>query len=202
MCIEANDKNSDNDSNEVDMTENADFDSLTNVDSNSNSHVASDNCFDLYLSNFAQLFLKLEFQFTISASTIEYIIAGEFNNHEQSQDIIKQNLKKRLVEQEITPEKINDIVTKVFQSDLFSKHKYFYYVPIAETIKAMYKDKSVLNDLSFTSNNSRESLLSDIDDGKAIRNNKLLNENPETLKIILYQDSFEVVNPIGAAKKT
>ncbi|KYQ53628.1 hypothetical protein ALC60_02135, partial [Trachymyrmex zeteki] len=33
------------------------------------------------------------------------------------------------------------------------------------------------------------------------KNNKFCQENPDALQIILYQDAFEIVNPIGAARK-
>src|SRR5947199_10115322 len=38
-------------------------------------------------------------------------------------------------------------------------------------------------------------------DGNVYKNNKFFKENPDALRIILYQDAFEIVNPIGAAKK-
>lgn len=42
---------------------------------------------------------------------------------------------------------------------------------------------------------------SDISDGKSFKSNQFFIENPEGLKLILYQDAFEVVNPLGSAKK-
>ncbi|CAB0035349.1 unnamed protein product, partial [Trichogramma brassicae] len=38
-------------------------------------------------------------------------------------------------------------------------------------------------------------------DGYVYKNNKFFKNNPNSLKIILYQDAFEIVNPIGPAKK-
>ena len=43
--------------------------------------------------------------------------------------------------------------------------------------------------------------MKDFTDGKVFRSNKFFQENKKCLQIILYQDSFEIVNPIGSAKK-
>lgn len=45
-------------------------------------------------------------------------------------------------------------------------------------------------------------IFKDLYDGKNFKCHQFFNENPESLKLILYQDSFEVVNPLGSAKKT
>lgn len=42
---------------------------------------------------------------------------------------------------------------------------------------------------------------SDIQSGNVIKNNNFLHGNKNTLQIILYQDAFEVYNPLGASKK-
>lgn len=41
----------------------------------------------------------------------------------------------------------------------------------------------------------------DIRDGQICKSNELFIENPGCLKLILYQDTFEIVNPLGSAKK-
>lgn len=43
--------------------------------------------------------------------------------------------------------------------------------------------------------------LKDFTDGFTFKNNDFFKTNPNSLKIILYQDAFEVANPIGSAKK-
>lgn len=42
---------------------------------------------------------------------------------------------------------------------------------------------------------------SDIHDGQIFKSNKFFIENPGCLKLILYQDAFEIANPLGSAKK-
>ena len=44
-------------------------------------------------------------------------------------------------------------------------------------------------------------LLKDFVDGTEFKTNEFFINNPESLKIILFQDGFEIVNPIGPARK-
>ncbi len=47
---------------------------------------------------------------------------------------------------------------------------------------------------------SPSDVLSDISDGQIFKNNDFFAQNPSCVKLILYQDAFEVVNPLGSAK--
>ncbi|KAK3884730.1 hypothetical protein Pcinc_011048 [Petrolisthes cinctipes] len=49
-----------------------------------------------------------------------------------------------------------------------------------------------------STNAASESKFSDCTDGSAFKNNALFNENANAIKIILYQDAFEVCNPLGS----
>lgn len=44
-------------------------------------------------------------------------------------------------------------------------------------------------------------VLCDINDGQKMKNNQFSIENPECLKLINYQDAFEIVSPFGSARK-
>ncbi len=48
---------------------------------------------------------------------------------------------------------------------------------------------------------SKTDVLSDSCDGKVFMSNTFFQENPSCLKLVLYQDAFEVVNPLGSVKK-
>lgn len=50
-------------------------------------------------------------------------------------------------------------------------------------------------------NESAPHILNDVCDGSVFQSNPLFSESGLTLKVILYQDTFEVVNPLGSAKK-
>lgn len=43
-------------------------------------------------------------------------------------------------------------------------------------------------------------VLTDVSDGQIFKSNDFFVQNPSSLKLVLYQDAFEVVNPLGSAK--
>lgn len=73
-------------------------------------------------------------------------------------------------------------------------------MPLKETIKQLYDNKSLSHKLVFDipKNNSR--ILEDFTDGSVFKNNPFFKDNPNAIQLLLYQDSFEIVNPIGSAK--
>ena len=85
------------------------------------------------------------------------------------------------------------------------KERYCVYVPIKKTLTSLFKqpsvriqhDKSVCNDTC----PPRNYVLEDIVHGTLYKENSLFKSNSGALSIILYQDAFEVVNPLGSAKK-
>ena len=44
-------------------------------------------------------------------------------------------------------------------------------------------------------------MLTDVTDGKVVKENKLFSKSLHNIKVLLYQDEFEVVNPLGSAIK-
>lgn len=83
--------------------------------------------------------------------------------------------------------------------------RYFQYVPIKETLKALFTQETVKEQYRQTKiklgliSDSGCDFLADVIDGKVIKDNGLLKEDPSSLSIVLYQDSFEVANPLGSA---
>jgi hypothetical protein len=81
------------------------------------------------------------------------------------------------------------------------KQKHFYYIPIMQSLQNLFSDKSVIKDYRASLRvNHPENELHDITDGSVFKHNTLFSSHPEALRIILYTDSFEVVNPLGSAK--
>lgn len=80
--------------------------------------------------------------------------------------------------------------------------KYAYYIPLAETLKSFLQSHLGRNAQSQQFGDSDGEVFRDLYDGQNFKFHKFFNENPESLKLILYQDSFEIVNPLGSAKKT
>ena len=73
--------------------------------------------------------------------------------------------------------------------------RYCEYVPIIETIQELLKDPSVKAQFNNPNCLRSDNVLRDSTDGSVARKNLLFSE------LILYQDSFEVVNPLGSAKQ-
>lgn len=74
------------------------------------------------------------------------------------------------------------------------------YIPIIETIQELMKDQSVKSQFE-NPIISTDGVLRDFMDGNIAKNNILFIQFNNAIKLILYQDSFEVVNPLGSAKR-
>lgn len=83
---------------------------------------------------------------------------------------------------------------------------FFYYVPILKTIETLLKLENVWKQCTTESRftNKDKNVFEDILDGyyntrnEFFKNNKLYDV---CVKIMLYQDSFEICNPLGASRK-
>lgn len=81
-----------------------------------------------------------------------------------------------------------------------NKKRFFHYVPLQDTLKYLFNNKSLGDKLSFDLPKSNSDVFKDFTDGSVFKNNPFFQENPDALKLRLYQDSFEIVNPLGSAK--
>ena len=75
----------------------------------------------------------------------------------------------------------------------------YMYGPLVQNLKALFTDATVKQ--QFLSVYQQTNLFKDFCDGLKVKNNPMFNSNDQTLKIVLYFDAFEVVNPLGSAKK-
>ena len=86
--------------------------------------------------------------------------------------------------------------------DRNGSHRFCKYVPITETLQALLSQKSVQMQLFQSLGKSFDgSLYRDFDDASVFLDNSFFTQNPSAFRIILYQDAFEVVNPLGSGKK-
>ena len=67
-----------------------------------------------------------------------------------------------------------------------------------ETIKSIYSDENLCPYLD-KSETSYDGVLNDFHEGEAFKMNPFFQENKNAIEVILYQDAFEIVNPIGPA---
>ncbi|XP_034237337.1 uncharacterized protein LOC117642850 [Thrips palmi] len=182
----------------------------------------------LLLDNLAQFFMKLEFQYLLPASTVLYIAKELQTLHEDTFNAISDKLRKKLSRENISPETTEMIVNEVF--DVHRKHlkalrteytrnkyyldnflyvnprkkrlkngNFFYYVSIIKTLKRIFKSKSYSVSLDPPSQ-SDPNVLKDFTDGKCYKDNPFFKDNEKSIKLILYQDAFELVHAIGPAK--
>lgn len=75
----------------------------------------------------------------------------------------------------------------------------FQYVSIYSTISNLLQDKTVQNQI-FSETSTTEGVFKDFKDGYLFKNNSLYEIEPQALQILLYQDCFEVCNPLGSSK--
>ncbi|EEC15671.1 hypothetical protein IscW_ISCW013181 [Ixodes scapularis] len=76
----------------------------------------------------------------------------------------------------------------------------FHYVPVKETLEAFLSDISVQKLLSRT-NDLEPGFLQDITDGKLYGESNFFIAGENTIQLLLFQDAFEVANPLGSARK-
>ncbi|KAL0148647.1 hypothetical protein M9458_055974, partial [Cirrhinus mrigala] len=82
------------------------------------------------------------------------------------------------------------------------KESFAQYIPIKQSLEALFCCKSVIEQHK----NSRSTIktndvLSDVWDGSNVDDNVLLKDDTDSLALILYEDAFEVANPLGSGKK-
>lgn len=78
--------------------------------------------------------------------------------------------------------------------------RFAYYVPVLNTLKNMLQS-GLMSSAPYDNAVSKPGVLCDCHDGKVFKSNTFFQENASCLKLILYQDAFEVVNPLGSAKR-
>ena len=84
-------------------------------------------------------------------------------------------------------------------SDGNMTQRFAYYIPVKQTLASLLESELWENAVSQQSCDSDAHVLCDIRDGKICQSDAFFTENPGCLKLIL--DAFEIVNPLGSAKK-
>ena len=86
--------------------------------------------------------------------------------------------------------------------DSNSRKRYLQYIPIHQTLQTLFEHESVKEQYHAThSQLSEHGIYRDVCDGSVFKENVFFNENPSALRLILYQDAFEVANPLGSGRK-
>lgn len=82
----------------------------------------------------------------------------------------------------------------------YGKESVYHYIPLHQTLQTLMKDESVYLCLHSVCT-SQNGELSDLHHGEVYGNVSVTCKNSSFIGIILYQDAFELVNPLGSAKK-
>lgn len=86
--------------------------------------------------------------------------------------------------------------------DSRNKCRYCYYVPIKKSLQVLLRDRSIFNQCMNSCQGERlGNSISDFTDGSVYKNLVGKDSTKSYLSLILYQDSFEVANPLGSAKR-
>ena len=78
------------------------------------------------------------------------------------------------------------------------EHKHFHYIPLINLLKAFFSDPAIGQ---YLDKHCTDGILRDFNDGEVFKNKTFFQNNPRAIELLLYQDSFEIVNPLGSAKK-
>lgn len=82
------------------------------------------------------------------------------------------------------------------------KESFAQYIPIKQSLEALFCCKSVIEQHKNSQSTIKANyVLSDVWDGSNVDDNVLLKDDTDSLALILYQDAFEVANPLGSGKK-
>ena len=86
--------------------------------------------------------------------------------------------------------------------DANATQRYCQYVPIDKSLVTLFKQESVKSQHAETRMLAHKpDVFEDVSDGSVFRSNELFRKQSSALRLILYQDAFEVVNPLGSGKK-
>lgn len=87
---------------------------------------------------------------------------------------------------------------------MIDKGTYFHYVPILNTIKTILSCKHANEGFEYVLPKNKDMIddekFVDFCSGQAFKTNPFFEKNPESVKVMLFQDAFEVVNPLGSAR--
>ncbi|KAJ8681969.1 hypothetical protein QAD02_017761 [Eretmocerus hayati] len=155
------------------------------------------------LHNEVQELLKSRLFENLSLENIPHSRINEIYDEVFSNDPIiesHEKLKTRYLREQFYKEEFDHVQPQYIPIDK-KKKTFFAYIPIINTLDYMKRDKSIEKELNDPGRPYIKGVLQDFRDGQIFKENTYFRENPDAYEIILYEDEFEVVSPIGPAKK-
>jgi len=187
----------------------------------------NENLENICLKLLTSLYLKLESKHFLSNKSLQTIIDGllDINLINTNFIMLKANEQNITITEEFL--NTNNIFNMLHNKEngklrtKFFRHKYyktffyyvnpvchflstsskFFYIPINETLKALFQNKNFSDNFFKSQMEANDGIYQDIISGYCCRKNEFLINNKNAIKLILYQDSFEICNPLGASRK-
>ncbi|CAF1050796.1 unnamed protein product [Brachionus calyciflorus] len=110
--------------------------------------------------------------------------------HEKSKTDLKKEIWKKESNLYVKPKEI-----------LLTNKQKFHYVPIIENIKSLLSNERLLEDFLKKNNHENGLLIKRFNDSLNFKNNRLFSEYTNTIKIKLFIDEFNLLNPLGDNRK-
>lgn len=218
-----------NDTEDQESEDDDDHGNGTNNVSLAYSETNSNKLEDLGLKLLSHLYLTLESKFFVSKAALQTLITSlddlndlnvnflktklaefgiEVEEAQLQKDIFfkannKNNglLRSNVVREKFYKDNHNYVAPVKISLENDNMTSFFYYIPILESINMLLKNPKILEQCLLDHSSTNNDLLCDIVDGRSYRRNNFWKENKNALKLILYQDAFEVCNPLGSARK-
>lgn len=142
---------------------------------------------------------KLVNEVGLSVELSQSLVANALqeNNFCKTQNLLKTDYKRKMFFKKEFGY-IEPISVRLGYNDM-NKMVFYHYIPILKSLSAFLQNESVLQQLN-KNLSVKQGLLLDHKNGCTFQNHPFWKSQKLALQIILYQDSFEVVNPLGAAK--
>lgn len=182
---------------------------------------------ELSLKLLSHLLISLESKYLVSKTALQALVRGITDVINLNSKYIYTNLSKRGISQVVLSDIEKDLFFAAFNSKTgllktnWCREKYYktnfsfvapieiqlndgkkesclYYVPILQTLKTLLKNKIILEQC-LLKKRSTNGIFADLTDGQKHRASNFFQQN-NILQIILYQDAFEVCNPLGSSR--
>lgn len=159
-------------------------------------------------NKFSNLFHKLHLVHHVSDSALQFLSSELIHILESTQSTTDLSSDLNLLDSKYKRDKaiksLNSYVGPnkiILGVNRFHKECHFHYVSILETLKVLLTDSNFMKAFKESKNiESHANYITDYHNGSIYKNNLLFSQN-NCLELIIFQDAFEVCNPLGSAKK-
>jgi len=187
----------------------------------------NENLENMCLKLLTSLYLKLESKHFLSNKSLQVIIDSLLDINQIYKNFVmlkahEQNI--TLTEEFLNTNNIFNLLHNKKEGKLrtkFFRHKYykiffhyvnpvchflstsskFFYISINETLTALFQNKNFSDNFFKSYMEDNDCIYQNITNGDCCSKNEFLANNKYAIKLILYQDSFEICNPLGAFRK-